>query len=381
MSFASLERREAWVMGYVAGAATILANGMPVILGALAVDRHLLTSELGTFGSAGFLGQLGGVASAFFWIHRVNWRHIARSCVGGALCACAVMACATSPWLLFASSCAVGAFTGACYGLALAFWGAARNSTRAVSIGVLNQVLLASLFLYVVPAILTPRFGMLGGPALMGALLLPIVPLGRLMPSRTPNPAPAALAAHGAPAGRTVALVGLTLMGIYYVGIFALWSFLDRIGAAAGLSADSIGIALSISMLVGALALVFTGILGERWGLLGPLVISFALYAVFFALLLRPQTTALYTVALTIFNFAWNVGLPYQISITARGDPSGRLIVLMPAFQAAGAACGPYLAGELAGGGQFTAAYWMLGASVITSSVGYGALAHRRSHP
>lgn len=373
------ERREILAMGYVAGSATILANGMPVILGAVAVERHLVASQLGTFGAAGSLGELGAVVSAFFWVHRVNWRSTVRWCVLGTLGACALMAYATSPGLLILSSCAVGAFTGICYALALAYWGAARNSARAVSIGVLNQVLLASLFLYAVPAILTPRLGMLGAPLMMGALLLPLFPFSRAMPARMLKPAWATSGPSAAPAARATAVAGLVLMAIYYTGLFALWSFLDRIGAAAGLSADSIGIALSVSMLVGALALVCTSILGDRWGLLPPLIISFALYVVFFALVLRPQTTALYTVALTIFNFAWNVAVPYQISITARGDSSGRLIVLMPAFQALGAACGPYLAGELARDGRYTAAYWMLAASVVIAAAGYGTLALRRT--
>jgi len=357
-------------MGYMAGAVTVLYNGMPVVIGALANERHLPAAQLGEFSAAAYLGQLCAVGSAFFWIHRADWRATLRWCALGAIAACAVMAYARAPWLLIASSWAAGASMGAGVALTLSYWGSARNAPRTISSGNLSMVLAAAVFLYAVPTIFTPHLGMRGGPLFMILLLLPLFPLSRLIPARAADPS-----SVRKPSGNSAAaLAGLILMGIYFFGIFAVWSFFERIGSAQGLDPHVIGVALSSAMLVGALVLVFTTILGERLGLL-PLAASFVLWVAFFMLLLRPESPALFVITVLTFNLAWNLGMPYQIAIVARADVSGRLLVLMPAFQATGAAGGPWLAGQFVGNGQFTFAYVLLAIGVAISSAGYGVLA------
>jgi hypothetical protein len=365
------ERRHLWVMGYVAGSVTVLFNGMPVVVGALARDRHMVASQLGDFSAAGYLGQLLAVGSAFFWIQRAKWRSTLRCCVLSAIATYVIMAYARAPWLLIASSCVAGASMGACVALTLSYWGSASNAPRAISIGTLGMVLMASTFLYAAPVFFTPHFGMRGAPLLLSVILLPLFPLSCWMPEK----AAASSAASKPSANSAAALAGLILMAIYFFGIFAVWAFLDRIGTARGLSPSEIGIALSVSMLVGAVALLLTTIVGERWGLLLPLTISFVLWGAFFAVLLRPQSTALFTGALILFNSAWNLSLPYQTAIVARSDATGRLIVLLPAFQAAGATGGPYLAGQFVASGQFGFTYSLLAVGVVISLVGYGVLA------
>jgi predicted MFS family arabinose efflux permease len=365
---------QAWILGYIGAVATLLANGMPVLLGALAIDKHLSPAQLGLFGSAAFLGQLVALASSFFWIHRVNWRGLTQIFAVGAIGACVLMALASGPGPLTISSFALGALMGAFYATVLSYWGSAGDPTRAISIGILMQVLVASAFLYIVPALLTPRWGMRGAVLLIVVAIVPIFPLSRSIPSR------AAAFAGISHSAREIfkqarALAGLSIMAFYYVGVFAIWAFLDRIGAGSGLDQTDIGIAFGVSMLIGALALAFTGAVGERIGRFIPLAVSLGLYGAFFALLLRPQNVWLYTLALIFFNFAWNLGLPYQISIIARADETGRLIVLLPAFQAAGASAGPALAGAVTGEGNFTAVYVLLGICAVTAFVGFSALA------
>jgi hypothetical protein len=364
-------------MGYIGAVATLLANGMPVLLSALAIDKHLSPRELGMFGSAAFLGQLVSVASAFFWVHRIDWHTLSRLCALGSILACMLMASASDPALLIISSMALGVLMGGCYATVLSYWGAAANSARAISVGVLMQVLVASAFLYIVPAILTPRWGTSGGALLLAAAILPVFPLSFVTPRKALS---RRATSHSLMQSlkQVRALAGLAIMTFYYVGVFAIWVFLDRIGAAAGLGQTEIGIALGASMLIGALALVFTAIVGERIGIISPLVASLLLYGAFFSLLLRPQTVALFTLALIAFNFAWNIALPYQIATIARADSTGRLIILLPAFQAAGAVGGPALAGHIAGENRFDAVYTLLGSCVVVAFAGFAALAIMR---
>lgn len=371
---------QAWLLGYVGAVATLLANGLPVMLGALAVDKHLSASQLGAFGSAAFFGQLIALVSAFFWIHRVDWRLVSQICALGSLAACALMAWSSEPTWLDVSSLGFGALMGGCYAMVLSYWGAAKNAARAVSIGVLMQVLVASAYLYVVPAILTRRWGSCGAALLLAAFVLPIFPLSTHIPSTIPKSWIGGHSPRGS-LGEPRALAGLCTMALYYVGVFAVWAFLDRIGAASGLDPAQIGIALGVSMLIGALALVATSIAGERIGIIYPLVMSLILYALFFLLVRRPQTVALFTLALVVFNFAWNVALPYQIAAIARVDATGRLLVLLPAFQAAGATAGPALAGRIAGERDFDAIYALLAVCAAIAFTGFVALAVTRQAP
>jgi cyanate permease len=90
---------------------------------------------------------------------------------------------------------------------------------------------------------------------------------------------------------------------------------------------------------------------------------------------------ALFTFTLVVLNFAWNVALPYQIAAIARVDSTGRLLVLLPAFQAAGATAGPALAGRIAGERDFDAIYALLAVCAAIAFVGFVALAVTRPSP
>ena len=64
-----------------------------------------------------------------------------------------------------------------------------------------------------------------------------------------------------------------------------------------------------------------------------------------------------YFVALCVYAVFWNFAIPYQMTVTANSDPSGRLIVLATAFHGAGAAVGPGLVAVFISPGSFIAVY------------------------
>lgn len=61
------------------------------------------------------------------------------------------------------------------------------------------------------------------------------------------------------------------------------------------------------------------------------------------ALLSGTLGSATFMVAVCAFNFFWNFVLPYQYAALIDVERSGRLVVLVTAFQAAGLAAGPSL--------------------------------------
>jgi cyanate permease len=166
-------------------------------------------------------------------------------------------------------------------------------------------------------------------------------------------------------------------MSIYFAGFIGLWAFLGRIGTANGLSAEAASSALSISLLVGASAVVVTSIVGNRFGYLKPLTLSVGVYGLFLLLTASSRSVFWFTIALILFNVAANGALPYQLEIIAKSDRDRRYFVLLPAFQSAGAAAGPYLAGVMSSRGSYSGVYAMFVAAVAVSFIGYVSIAIR----
>ena len=264
-----------------------------------------------------------------------------------------------------------------CYAPVLAYWSDVTDPARAVSAGILCQVAGASLFMYAVPSWLVPMIGVRGLLGFLMVTLLLSLLLAPLVPTTGVQTISRGETEVCAFRGALLPIAGLCIMGIYFIGFIGIWAFLGQIGTAHGLSAQAASSALSISLLVGAGAAMVTWIVGNRCGYVMPLITSIGVYGLFLLLTSLAKSSFWFTTALILFNIAANVALPYQLEIIAKSDRGGRYFVLLPAFQSAGAAAGPYLAGIMSNRGNYGGVYLMLVLAVAVSFVGYVAIAVR----
>ena len=221
--------------------------------------------------------------------------------------------------------------------LAMVYLGYTRNPAKSYGWYTTLQTLAQAAGLVAVP-VLAQRLGFV---ALQSALALPgivIVVLGLRLPRSLPLPA---LDAGGkeivaAPIlwAAAVPAIGAFLAFGFYTNDF--FGYSERFGSARGLDPERIGLILSLTTVAGLPASLFVSWLGDRAGLLKPIVVGCLCGAGAAFLLTLPELgEAGYWAALVVFSLVWSFVLPYLLSLFARIDPVGRLLIATQPIRAA----------------------------------------------
>lgn len=328
----------------------LIFNTMPVLLGTIAETRGFGEAALSTFSTAILLGALTGVLAALSWINRVRWRPtmtlIALVGIGVAL----LLPFAHSVFALAGALGVMGFLMGSLYSPALAALGGAGDPVRAFGVSLILQVSISALVAYFLPSYLLPLLGewsitaVLVTTSLIVVLTYPILPM-RQTPAtdvsdetREPvTPAPSPIAG----------LLALGTMTIFYLGIMGIWQFLERLGVSWGLEQSFVGAVIAVALLVGAAGAILPVIVGERFGLLKPFILAFALLGGAVLCFLAPHTSLIFAAGAILLNVGWNSAVPFVYSVVAESDPSGRLIVSTVIVQMIGAFLGAAAAGMI----------------------------------
>jgi predicted MFS family arabinose efflux permease len=195
--------------------------------------------------------------------------------------------------------------------------------------------------------VLAVRYGWRSGFFAFAAFTALAVPLALLLPrSAFVKEAPARRATG---AGGSGALVWLAVAGLvaFVVGDGAVWTFMERMGAASGIPEADINTAVSACALAGVVGALVTMFPSKRLGTALPLITS-ALLSVAAVTAMRSPSPAVYIASLCAFNFAWLAFSTVQFAVIADADSAGTATIAMSAAWYAGFTIGPYVAGEFA---------------------------------
>lgn len=121
----------------------------------------------------------------------------------------------------------------------------------------------------------------------------------------------------------------------------ALWSYMERIGNRAGLSAVFIGLSLGISTLTGFAGAALIAWLGNRNNRLVPLLVTMAIQLVALGVLSGRPSALTFIAASAMLALCWNIVNPLQLSILADVDVTGRALALSATATGVGMAMGP----------------------------------------
>ncbi len=336
--------------------AALIGNIQPIFLGALAETFSLNGRQLGFIGGAEMGGSCLASLSAVYWFPRVRLRRLAFFALSVGL----IGNLATS-WLSDYSLLLLVRFTigflgsGVLYAMTLGLIGQLKNPDRVIAIAIIFQVLSLAVGMVGVPLLMT--WWQLPGVTIALALLFSTgFLLLHLLPERV-----AVETARGASPDGFRFLPGALLASliVFSVGLGGVWAFMERIGSSAGFSMVDIGNALAVSGLVGGLGALVAALLGTRLGRLLPIVFALSLEIVTCFLLATRSDWYSYLLAIALFNFCWNLTLPYLMGAIAASDVSGRFMVLIPAAQTGGYALGPLLVGLIMVGDSYQTAAWI----------------------
>ena len=200
--------------------------------------------------------------------------------------------------------------------------GLTRNPDRGYGFWTVAQLAIGAAGLFVLPELI-PRFGLLAPfllIAILGISLLPLV-------FRFPRGGRTTSGARGNRKSLLLGLSGLAGIFVYYAGQSAVWTYLERIGVAAGLTPTTIGTALSMSILLAIFSALLATWLANRLGRRAPIMASMICSALAICMLWNVQSSLDYLLAICAFNAGWYFCLPYITAMIAAVDTNGRLIV------------------------------------------------------
>jgi predicted MFS family arabinose efflux permease len=164
-------------------------------------------------------------------------------------------------------------------------------------------------------------------------------------------------------------LLALAGCFLFYVNIGAYWTYIERIGVAAGIGLGAISNALAFGTATSMAGVFLAAWLGARRGYLMPIVASAAAIVISVAMLTGNLQLTAYVVSNVLYGIAWNVSMTYQYSTVNIVDGSRRGVALAPAFHNAGGAAGPALASLLVTASDHEAVLWLVAISVLASTV------------
>jgi predicted MFS family arabinose efflux permease len=320
---------------------------LPVLIGGLS-GFGLTSSQISVIAAA----DLGGISlcslAAAYWINRVSWQHAAL--VGLLLIIAGNVACY---WVQDFSGLAmlrfaVGIGEGVLMPINLACLARTKVPDRNFGIFIVLQTIHAMIGLALIPYLVA--FSGVGATfILMAGLALVVLPMLRWLPDSLANSKNDTDIEQTTTALRLNGKALLTLGAIFF--FFAvqsgIWTYIERIGDAAGISAETIGTALAAGAFAGLIGALTAAGIASKFGRAIPLTLTAVLQAVAIVLMRDHPQIAAFFLASALFQFFWNFGIPYQMGVMSRADPAGGYVVLVTAVTGIGFTVGPLLGAAL----------------------------------
>ncbi len=327
----------------------------PVVAGKLTTQFGLSPSQVGLLFSLELGAFSLATVPAYLWLRRVDLRTAAYLGLAGVVAGNLVSGLIDSfAWLVavrFLTALAAGSITV----IILSLGGRTADPGRSFGLFVVCQLAMGALILAVFPLVFAdaPVSAVYWTLAGITALCAPTVRLidGNLL--RRESPA-APVAATGPGPRRVVFVLGLAAVLCFYIGLSAVWTFLEQIGTAAGNSGNTVSVILAVATVAGIASALTATVLGDSprrtWFLAG----GYVAMAISVVLLFGAPAAARLAIAAVVFKFAWTFILPYLLSALSELSSGGQVMNTTNLMIGTGFAIGPLLGGVLiqqAGGG------------------------------
>ncbi len=162
--------------------------------------------------------------------------------------------------------------------------------------------------------------------------------------------------------------IALFAMLAYFIAQGVVWAYLFLIGVAGGLTEQLVANGLTISQFAGIAGALLAALLGNRFGRSLPLSLGILGGALCLLFLVGRIEFLVFALAVTVYNFAWNLTHPFLLAAMASFDRRGRIVVYAVAMQMVGLAVGPSLAASVIDEGDYVNVNW-LGAGLFVLSL------------
>lgn len=216
------------------------------------------------------------------------------------------------------------------------------DAQRVLALMQAAMVLQVSVLFFVSPTLIG-RFG----PAGLFAILAAAGAVALATLSVLPDDNAGAGAARTARGRWLAPLVACLALALVFTGQNCVWTYIVLIGNALGIDSHMLGSVLAIVPPLAMLGPLAAHALGERAGLLGPLLLGSALLAFDAFLLVAARSPVQFCIYAALLNVLILFCVPYAITFVSRLDASGRFASAAPAFMMIGGAISPTLGGTV----------------------------------
>ena len=332
---------------------------MPLHIGAMMSKLSLTTAQAGLLSGSEYYAI--GIASLFgpLWIHRFNWQKVALFA--------ATMACvghiATILLDNFALIVIARIFTGLfgegiLYAISFAVLAETRNPDRSFGIAIAVSSLIAAIAVWN-SSLLLELFGRNSMVVALLSITITLFTVIKFTPmgsKKTPHCIPNT---NTNPRYRPwIPITGLTVLTLWFVGPGGFWTFGERIADSQGISNTEISTVFALTAGLATLGPLLAAGIGERLGRIWPVVLPSIIMTLAVWAFSSNIISHAFMPSLITFSILMGVSSVYLFGLIAIIDTTGRLNVLIPAFQSIGEGTGPLIMGILVGSYGYAAVGW-----------------------
>ncbi|MBL4712674.1 MAG: MFS transporter [Gammaproteobacteria bacterium] len=357
---------------------TLMFNLLPIVIG-MSIDTLALSAEDGSLlVSFYFIGFLCACMLSPYVTKQFKWIHVAFVGIFLMIIGLFLIAQVASYYYVLMFFILIGAGSGTLFSLAIVILSLTECPERYFGIKIIFEQITSAILLFIVPTFILIYFGF-SGSFLFISLVVFLIGFAAL--SLPNNQAAEQLIKTGLSTDnllpKTVNKINIWLalicLCLFFGTLSTLWAFVERLAVANELSADSIGLALSISVLGGAVGGLLAAYLGDRLPLrLSILFIVPLLLTVIWTFYLGFDMW-LFGLAAFSLSLLWNFSLTYQMKIVIMQDESKSS--WLAAFIALGGIIIPALGGIVLGQFGWHTLFIVISVMLILCSLGFYYLA------
>jgi len=314
---------------------------LPLIIGAFVDHLGLSSAQAGRIAAAEMAGAACATVLLPFVINRLPRRYLLAVAMVIFIIANLGSILAVESASLGIARFIVGVGSGGIVGGVIACFSATRNPDRSFAIFMFSNLSMGAVGFPLLPSLVLEPFGLVGlfiVLAVAGLLALTLV--GNIPKAVTKGEGPTQETTFLRP----IALVALLGVLAYFMGMGALWPFIERIGSDRALSSATIYTTLSLAQFAGMAGALLAVWMAVRLQRVHSLALGTSLTIAAMITLANTTGQASYMVATVTFFFAWIYTVPVLMAGLAELDRSGRVAVLGVTMQTAGLSVGPYMA-------------------------------------
>jgi MFS family permease len=301
--------------------------------------------QSGNVAAANMLGQFAGAVVSLLLLRRVKVRYLLLAGIvllpTGDLVSAALV---TNPTALAIARMLAGFGAGLTLACGFATVAALPNPARVFAAVLFLQTLSGAAALLVAPGLFA-AIGIRG--AFIGLAAVALTSLAFLPFFAQPATDTIGQRARQALPQVATALV-LGSLFVHYIANNGIWAHFDRIGAAAGLSKENVGLALSIGQLCSLVGAAGAALLSTRVNSRAAILAGIAAIALSTAMLLRVANTGYLLASVALFIGSIGFVVPFYLASLAARDATGRSVIMGKLSILGGLVVGPALAAAIA---------------------------------